>query len=69
MKFFLVALYGYGFDSNVVLNKLPQWRIVVNLTKNGAGIVSLKSFNCYVDQKKFLSMYILEVEKFILIRV
>ena len=30
---------GSGFDSYVVLNNLPQWRTVVSLIKNGAGIV------------------------------
>ena len=41
---FLLAPKGSGFDSYVVLNDLPQWRTVVSLIKNGAGIVSLKIF-------------------------
>ena len=32
-----------GLDSYVVLNILPQWRSVVSLIKNGAGIGSLKN--------------------------
>ena len=36
---------GSGFDSYVVLNNLPQWRSVVNLIKNGSGVVSSKIFN------------------------
>ena len=48
----LIAHNGSGFDSNVVLNSLPQWRSVINLIKNGTGIVSLKIFNGYVDQNK-----------------
>ena len=32
-----------------MLNNLPQWRSVVKLNKNGAGIISLKVFNGYVD--------------------
>ena len=49
---FLFAHKVSGFDSYVVINKLPQWRSVVSLIKNGAGIVSLKIFNGYVDQTK-----------------
>ena len=49
---YLVAHNGSGFDSNVVSNTLPQWRSVVNLIKNGKGIVSLKIFTGYVDEKK-----------------
>ena len=49
---YLIAHNGSGFDSYVVLNNLPQWRSVVKLIKNGAGIVSLKKFNGYVDPVK-----------------
>ena len=67
---YLMAHNGSGFDSYVVLNNLPQWRSAVFLIKNGAGIVSLKIFNGYVDQnKKILNMYILDVGDFILIIV
>ena len=38
---YLIAHNVRGFDSYVVLNNLPQWRKVVKLTKNGAGIISL----------------------------
>ena len=48
----LIAHNVSGFDSYVVLNNLPQWRSVVKLIKNGAGISSPKSFNGYVDEKK-----------------
>ena len=49
---------GSGFDSYVVLNKLPHWRRVVNLIKNEAGIVSLKIYNGYVDpNEKKSSIY------------
>ena len=46
-KYYLYKLAhnGSGFDSYVVLNNLPQWRSVVNLIKNGSGIVSPKIFN------------------------
>ena len=47
---YLIAHNGSDFDSYVVLNNLPQWRSVVKAIKNGAGIVSLKIFNGYVDE-------------------
>ena len=40
----MIAHYGSGFDSYVVLNNLPQKRFVVNLLKKGVGITSLKIF-------------------------
>ena len=55
---YLTAQNGSGFDSYVVLNNLPQWRIVVKLSKNAAGIVSLKIFNGYVDQNKKIPQYV-----------
>ena len=48
----LIAHNGSGFDSCVVLNNLPRVRSVVKLVKNGAGIISFKLFNGYVDQNK-----------------
>ena len=54
---YLTAHNGSGFDSYVVLNNLPQWRSVVKLNKNGAGIVSLKLVNGYVDQNKKIPQY------------
>ena len=36
----------------MLLNKLPQWRTVVSLNKNGSGVVSLKIVNGYVDQNQ-----------------
>ena len=54
---YLIAHKGSEFDSYVVINNLPQWR-TVKLIKNGSGIVSLKIFNGYVDQKKKISQYV-----------
>ena len=54
----LIAHNGSGFDSYLVLNNLLQWRSVVNSIKNGAGIVSLKLFNGYVDEKKKIPQYV-----------
>ena len=55
---YLIAHNGSGFDSYVVLNNLPQWRSVVKLIKNGAGILSLKIFNGYVDPVKKIPQYV-----------
>ena len=48
----MVAHNGSGFDSYIVLNNLPPWRYVVNLMKNGTGVVPVKRFNWYVEEKK-----------------
>ena len=55
---YLIAHNGTGFDSYVVLKDLPQWRSVVKLTKNRAGIISLTIFNGYVDQNKKIPQYV-----------
>ena len=55
---YLIAHNGSGFDSYVVLNNLPQWGNVVKLIKNGAGIISLKIINGYVDEKKKIPQYV-----------
>ena len=48
----MIAHSESGFDSYVVLNNLPQWRIVGKVFKTGASIISLKIFNGSVDQMK-----------------
>ena len=69
LNLYLIAHNGSGFDSYVVLNNLPHWRSVVKLIENGAAIFSLKIFNGFVDEKKkFLSMFILGVGEYILIK-
>ena len=55
---YLIAHNGCGFDGYVVIKKLPQWRKVVKLVKNGAGIISLKTFNGYVDLAKKIPQYV-----------
>ena len=55
---YLTAHDGSGFDNYVVLNSLPQWTSVVNLIKNGVGIISLKIFNGYVDVHKKIPQYV-----------
>ena len=53
----MIPLNGSGFDSYVVLNSLPKWWSVVNLVEDGAGIVSLKTFNGCFDQNKNILQY------------
>ena len=57
-KLHLIAHNRNGFDSYVVLNNLPQWRSIVKPIKNGAGIISLKIFNGYVDPVKKIPQYV-----------
>ena len=54
----LIAFNGSDFDSYVVLSNLPQWRIDDKLIKNGAGIISIKIFNGYVDENKKIPQYV-----------
>ena len=55
---YLIAHNGNGFDSYVVINKLPQWRSIVDFIKNGAGFVSLKNFKGYIDEIKKIPQYV-----------
>ena len=55
---YLIAHKGSGIDSYVLLKKLPQWRTIVSLIKNGSGIVSLNVFNGYVDPVKKIPQYV-----------
>ena len=55
---YILVHNGFGFDSYVVLNNLPQWRTVVSLIKNGSGKLSLKLVNAFVDQNKKTPQYV-----------
>ena len=55
---YLIARNRSGFDSYVVLNNLSQSQSVVKLIENGAGIISLKIVNVYVDEKKRIPQYV-----------
>ena len=55
---YLIAHKGNGFDSYVVFNNLPQGRTVGSLIKNASGIVTLKTFNGYIDQNKKIPQYV-----------
>ena len=56
---YLIARNGSGSNSYVVSNNLPQWRSVVKLIKDGAGVILLKIFNGFKDQKKKTPQYVL----------
>ena len=61
----LIEHNGSGFDICVVLNKLSNWYRIVNIIKNGKGIISLKVFNRNVkisEKNMFLSISHLDVE-------
>ena len=47
----LIAHNGSGFDTWIILNNLPSWSRIMNLIKNGKGIISLKIFNGMVNVK------------------
>ena len=47
-----IAHNGSSFDIYQLLNNLPRCRTVVDIIKNGSGIVSLKILNGYVDENK-----------------
>ena len=54
----LHAHNGSGFDSWIILNNLPCDKHIVDILKNGKGIISLKIFNGYIEKikSKFLSI-------------
>ena len=49
---------GSGFDTWIVLNNLPCDKHIVDIIKNGKGIISLRVFNGYIynGKNKFLSI-------------
>ena len=48
----LYAHNGSGFDTWIILNNLPCDKIIVNIIKNGKGILQLKIFNGYIRKNK-----------------
>ena len=48
----LHAHNGSGFDTWIVLNNLPCDKRIVNIIKNGKGVIELKVFNGYIQSKK-----------------
>ena len=43
---------GSGFDTWIILNNLPCDKHIVDIIKNGKGIISLKIFNVAISKKK-----------------
>ena len=51
---------GSGFDTWIILNNLPCDKHIVNIIKNGKGIISLKVFNgCIEKNKKQIPQYLI----------
>ena len=48
----LHAHNGSDFDTWIVLNNLPCDKRIVNITKNGKGVIELKVFNGYIGKNK-----------------
>ena len=57
------AQNGSGFGTWIIINNLSCDKHIVNIFKNGKGIVELKVFNGYVqnNKNKFLSISVLDV--------
>ena len=51
-KLQLHAHNGSGFDKCIVLKNLPCDKRIVNIIKNGKGIIELKVFNDYIERNK-----------------
>ena len=48
----LHALSASGFDTSIVLNNLDCDKRIVNIIKNGKGIIEMKVFNGYTEKSK-----------------
>ena len=48
----LHAHNGSGFDTWIILNNLRCDKHIVDIIKNGKGIISFKMFNGYIEKKK-----------------
>ena len=55
----LHAHIGSGFDSWILLNILPCDKHIVDIIKNGKGIISMRVFNGYIDNNKKQSSHYL----------
>ena len=44
----LLSHNGSGFDTCIVLNNIPCDKRIVNIVKNGEGIIELNVFNGYI---------------------
>ena len=48
----LHAHNGSGFDTRIILNNLPCHKHIVDINKNGEGIIALRVFNGYIHNGK-----------------
>ena len=56
----LHAHNGSGFDTWIILNNLPCGKHIVDIIRNGKGIISLKFFNGYIqNNKNQISQYLI----------
>ena len=56
----LHAHNGSGFDTWIILNNLPCDKHIVNIIKNGKGVISLKVFNGYIqNNNKQIPQYLI----------
>ena len=51
-RFHLHAHESIGFDTSIILNNPPCDKHIVDINKNGKGIISLKIFNGYIGNNK-----------------
>ena len=54
----ILAHSGSGFDSWILLNNLPCDKRIVNIIKNGKGIMELKIFNGYIEKNEKFPQYL-----------
>ena len=57
-NFQMHAHNGRGFDTWIVLNNLDCDKRIVNVIKNGKGMIELKVFNCFIEKNRFLNTFI-----------
>ena len=58
--FQLHAHNGFGFDTWIILNNLPFDKHIVDIIKNGKGIISLRVFNgCVYNGKKQIPQFLI----------
>ena len=55
----LHAHNGNAFDTWILIKNLPCDKHIVDINKNGKGIISLKIFNGYFEKKKQIPQYLI----------
>ena len=57
----MYARNGSGFDTWIILNILPCDKHIVDIIKNGKGIISLKIFNGYIAKNLHANFPVLNI--------